>query len=326
MTTFGLAALVVISAAISPHFKYERTVELDNTVIIGSVDKLAIGPDGEFLVTDYAARQVMLFDSSGALLARLDPAECHPGFTMSPIDAFFTSARIFLVNSGPWGFLFDQRGQCMVPPHDSFRAMPLLSWDGKNIIYGYSGRDQITIMDAHGRSIRSVSLPGSAKARFPEIEQRVLGGGLVANSASLFFARVSDYRIIKIDVERTGLQSFGRQPRQYTSIQSDLPSAVSDRLFESIRRLMADRTITTSLLALSEDLLMIQFKHGLQGRGYQIWTTRGDLIAEHHDSIKDHRFFDQLHNGSAYRVVQPEPTDSGVLPNPVIQVYSFVES
>ena len=103
----------------------ERTIRFvePDTLLLGTIDHMDVDPDGRILVVDQRGKQILLFDSTGALHASLDPAACHPGFDFYPLSAHFGGdSFIFIQNAGPWGYRFTADGGCLGSADEDFRA------------------------------------------------------------------------------------------------------------------------------------------------------------------------------------------------------------
>ena len=166
--------------------------------------------------------QAVLFDSTGAHLRTLDPSECHPGLTMAPIEALYVGDTILLMNAGPWGYIVDSSGECLRSPDESFRPMPLMAWDGAERLYGYEGRDVIHVMNMEGKRITELALPAEALSDLPQLDQRVLGGGLISDEVLIYLTRVSDYHVYHLDPDPALRRRFGSRATGYEGIMDDL--------------------------------------------------------------------------------------------------------
>ena len=84
------------------HFKKVRSVHFNKpgTLMIAGVEQIDVDSDGRLLVTDTQGKPVLLYDSTGALLASPDTRMCHPGFDFWPQGAKFAGGEsIFVLSS-----------------------------------------------------------------------------------------------------------------------------------------------------------------------------------------------------------------------------------
>ena len=97
------------------HFERIGTIKFDglDTLLIGFIEQVDVDSNGRLLITDRIGKQVLLFDSTGTLLASLHPSTCHPAFPFSPSAAVFGNDEfIFVKNNsgGYWGYQFTAEG------------------------------------------------------------------------------------------------------------------------------------------------------------------------------------------------------------------------
>lgn len=93
-------------------FQLVETVRLDSSVLIGELTYVDVSLGGDFLVSDYSAGKVMVFDRSGKVRMVLDADSCAPGLDFRPRQALYFRDREMLVTSGTQSFLFDGDGTC----------------------------------------------------------------------------------------------------------------------------------------------------------------------------------------------------------------------
>ena len=147
------------------HFKKVKTIRFDDpdTLLIGTIDHMDVDPAGRILVVDESGGQVLLFDSTGALRASLDPTDCHPGFTFRPWTAHFGGdAFIFIQNGSPWGFRFTSEGGCLGSADEDYSAHRAFDIDPAGTLYSvYPDRPD------RRRILRRMSPTGKTLEEFP---------------------------------------------------------------------------------------------------------------------------------------------------------------
>ncbi len=309
------------------HFKKAKTIRFDDpdTLLIATIDHMDVDPAGRILLVDQISRQVLLFDSTGTLLASLDPTACHPGFTFHPITAHFGGDTfIFIQNSIPWGFRFTSEGDCLGSTDKDFVGDRFFDIDPAGTLYGsYPGRPDPTQrtlrrMSSTGEKLEEFPMPPS---KYPVATKGVVGGGLIADGEYLFYASAPERDILKFSLDGTLLDRISQRSAWFRFPSQDLPANVQQRLMNFGKWA---RNITTNggLFELTDQTLMVQYNNKDRGGGYQVFSKDGVLIAEELGT----KLILFLHaaNGLVYRVVQPRLDDQGALPNPYLEVYRFV--
>ncbi len=306
------------------HFKRVRTVTFDGpeTLLIAQIEYLDIDAAGRFLVTDILGEQVLLFDSTGSLQASLDSSVCEPGFTFSPESAHFRGDEsIFVLNSGDhWGYRFNKDGTCLGKVDREFDNPRFLAIDPAGTLYGAYVRPTLEMrrMSATGETLSSFSIP---KGEFPNANNRLDEGGLVADGTHLFYAAATEPAIMKFALDGTLVGRISKRSSWFRSPRRDLPRDLSPKLFEALRE-WESTTTTWSLFELTDETLLIQYFSGERGIGYQVFSKDGTLVAEELDYGR--RPIVHGENGLVYFVMQPGLDSQGDLPNPYVEIYRFV--
>ena len=311
-----------LSPAELQYFKKVGTITFDQpeTLLIASIEHLDVDASGRLLVTDPMGEQVFLFDSTGTLLATLDPRICHPGFEFSPISAMFGGNDfIFLANSSPWGYRFTSDGDCLGSVDPSFDLPSFMDIDPTGILYGIEEGPfwEVRRMSATGKQLESFSVP---QPKFPNASSRFADGGIVADGSHIFYAWGPEPVVVKYSLGGTLLERIQDRDSYFQSARRDLPAELSPELFAALRNW--NGTITRTIFELTDQMIMVQYLNGERGTGYQVFTKNGELVAE--ELGIGGRFFIHGGFGLAYGLVQPELDDNGELPNPYLNVYRFV--
>ena len=316
------------------HFQRVRTITLTDpdavhldSLLIAEIKSLDVAPDGRMLVVDVIGQQAFLFDPDGKLLALLDPSLCHPGFEVRPVSAIFVGDQsIFLNNAGPWGYRFTPEGSCLgnVDPNYVVVSSGFLDVNAQGNLFGVytlPDRQFIRYMSPSGKTLHEIVLPSS---KYPNAVYRVGMGGLVVDEAHMFYAGSVEPHILKITLDGTVVASISRRTSWFRDVSRDLPDMNSNGpsgLMKAFGNMLSSSTLVSDIFELTDQVLMVQYSNGTRGRGYQVFTKHGLLVAE--ELGLQHRF-KYGKDGLVYRVVQPELDDTGQLPNPFIEVYQFI--
>ena len=314
------------------HFQKVKTItlsdpdgKLSDELLIAEIKSLDVDPGGRLLIVDLSGQQAFLFDPDGNLIASLDPSLCHPGFEVRPVNAVFVGDQsIFLANAGPWGYRFTFEGECLGNVHSDYTLTisGYLNMDEQGKLVGYyrNPTPSVRFMTSEGQTIREIELPSS---KFPKANKRIAMGGIVVDQAHVFVAGAVEREILKIALDGTIESRISHRTSWFQDISRDIPSFNRANPAASIRasrELWGSATLTDSIFELTDQIIMVQYR-GPKGLGYQLFTKDGLFVAE---QLGVNYYFRQGKNGLVYRVVQPEPNDTG-LPNPFIEVYQFIK-
>ncbi len=341
-STQSLHLVIAMSAAAQAeqaeqlaHFEWVRTIALSDpdavhpdTLLIGWIWSLDVALDGRLLVVDYKAREILLFDSEGRLLAVPDPPHCHPGFEALPVIAKFVGDQsIFVSNGGsPWGYRFTHDGDCLGSVDPEYRILTqsgFLDVGAQGTLIGayrYPEKQVVRQMDAAGKTLHEFDLPAS---RFPNATHRIAEGGLVADESHIFYAGVAEPSILKLTLDGTVVAEFSQRTSWFRDVSKDLRDTGLG--IEGFGNVLGDfhrgNTLTTDIFELAEDAIMVQYRNSSRGLGYQVFTKDGVLVAE---ELGVQMRFDYGADGLAYRLVPPSKDELADIPNTLIEVYRFV--
>ena len=318
------------------HFQRVRTITLTDpdavhpdSLLMTGVWGLDVAPDGRMLVGDMRGSQALLFDPDGKLLALLDPSLCHPGFEVRPVHAVFVGDQsIFLSNAGPWGYRFTPEGRCLGsvdPDYSLVSKRGFLDVDAQgNLIgiYSYPDKQVLRYMSSSGKTLHEIDLPSSD---YPKAARRIAMGGLIVDEEHIFYAGAVEPHVLKMTRDGAIVARISHRSSWFRDISRDLPDRnPSDPVgfSKASGNLWASATLTVSIFELTDQALMVQYRNGTRGSGYQVFTKDGLLVAEEL-GVRYHRF-EYGRDGLVYRVVQPKLDETGQLPNPYLEVYRFV--
>ncbi|MDE2771749.1 MAG: hypothetical protein OXI44_11395 [Bacteroidota bacterium] len=314
------------------HFQFVKAITFSDPesvhpgpLLIAEIKGLDVAADGQMLVADWIGSQVFLFGPDGELLAVLDPSVCHPGFEVRPVHAkFIGDHSIFLSNAGPWGYRFTSEGGCLgsVDPDYSIVSNPnALDTDAQGLVGFYRHLDKQVVrrMNASGKLLQEYTLPASD---YPRATRRIGMGGLIADKTHHFYAGPVEKHILKLTPDGAVVDRISHRTSWFRDVARDLPDGSNlTAIMQASGRLMASSTLVSGLFELTDQIVMIQYRNGDRGRGYQIFTKAGQLVAQELD-IRVHFKFGA--SGQVYRVVRPDLAAGGDLSNPIIEVYQFI--
>jgi hypothetical protein len=302
----------------------DKIVIKESEALIAEVSNIDISKEGKVLITDKISNRVWLFSPEGNLIKELNPKKCSPGFNMVPIDAqFLGKNKIIMSNSGVGGHLFGSNGECIDNLNRKFSAPKIMyaSEDGK--IYGYYYKSEsdrfISKIDEKGNEIEKYQL---GEAKFPGLEYRYVGGGVLDTQEKIFFSNSTSYMVSVIDKESKNTERIGKRPKKFNRVESDLPRPGSDpRGIVLSMRSKKEKTLVRGLFKLSGDKIMLVYKNK---KGYlsQILTMNGRKIYE---SKIEGRPFVYAGYGKIVKIFQPEMDNEGKVPNPIIEIYEYKE-
>ena len=306
------------------HFERIGTIKFDglDTLLIGFIEQVDVDSNGRLLITDRIGKQVLLFDSTGTLLASLHPSTCHPAFPFSPSAAVFgIDEFIFVKNSsgGYWGYHFTAEGACLGRADPSFSSPRFIDVDPEGTMYGVGAgpptKRVLTRMNSAGKVLAEFPLP---PVEFPNSEYRFGQGGLIADGTHIFYASAGTLDILKLDPNGTEVDRISKRNLWFSSPNKDIP-ADAWQVFEA----MKDHRGTTivSLFELTDETILVQYIDRDKGTGYQVFTKDGVLIAE---ELGLNTLFLHGANGVVYSMVYPDYDGRGELSNPALEVYRFI--
>lgn len=305
----------------SKYFRLTSTIQISDDVVIGEISHLDINKNGDILLTDVIGNAVFLFDKTGHIIKQLSTQPCQSSFIINPIEAkFFDSGTIFMTNSGPWGYLFNENGDCLSEVDKYFT--PPYNFCCSNYLYGIypeSETTKILKMDKKGKKIETIL---NKKFEFQKIINRwSIHNSVVYTNNSVFFVLATDPVLYKIDKNKK-LNSIDFSPSYFTRIEEDIIEYTGNKkeLLDDLNNKIKDRTTISSIFLFAKDKFLIQLSH----RGYngiEIIDLKGNkLISE---EILTNKYFLFVENGKLYRVVDNEIDQNGNIANPKIEVYEL---
>lgn len=302
-------------------FIFDHEIMLDKDVLISMVTDLSVGPNGDILITDGGSREVFLFDSKGALKTRLDPAKCHPGFNFFPISAELGREHLFLMNSSPWGYVFDSEAGCFSSVDDSFRPMNFFEFISDTTLVGVrkgsNSKQEMHWFDLNGIMLKHIVLPDQ---KFPNIDRRVWHGGVATGEEGTYWAPAISPTLLYVledTITEIDLNLFfdHQHPAEV------LPDNVSiSELMKKMGPIISGSTHSEGLFILPDGKLLAQYLTPL-GKGRSIWTRLffDDGNFSHAEVHTSDLGFKDVADGYGYEVVSPSTQDD----NYKLRVYRY---
>lgn len=314
-------------------FRNVGNTHLSEDVLIGQIRYLDVNSQGDLLVTDFYASEVYLFDKTGAYLNTLDAEPCHPGFVMRPSKTFFVpkTEHIFMMNAGPWGYVFRPDGTCWKAVADSYRSVTEYCYDstGKNF-FGYTssaglgpGKGQITQMGLDG----DVTHRFSVTHPFPNLAYRLTSGGFVCGSDGLLYHNDSySPEMNAYTIEGELIKKVDIRSTSYAPLQSDIKN-LSDPVagIRNLAKVLKGHVLVHSVFPLGDDAFLVQYYERMdRGRNYSanIIDMNGEKYFQEDVSMES--LFANVKQNRPYHIVQPDITEDGIVPNPYIVVYDIM--
>lgn len=312
------------------YFKKVRTVPLSDEVFIERISVLDVNKDGELLITD-PGNGVYIFSKNGQLMRTLSPEPCHPGFQWRPQEAYFTGdGHIFVVNGGPWGFVFEEDGTCWEQAHEDFLPPRKIAFTPKGQMYGWYTRpgadsSRIKVISGTGKTLESYAIPASD---YNNLDGRLSSGnrGMFYHENHLYLSLPTRPAVQVFDTNGTRIDQIKNTPPLYQPVVSDIPSRFSggQEFVSKLGRAIENKTWIQGLYLLNDDALLLQYVTGW----YDSWAVdvldmQGNRIIKRPIKLAPEYKVRLVKREKVYRVVQPAPTADGKVPNPQIEVYRF---
>ncbi len=324
----GLYLILLNSISISQEInfyqiaKHSKTINFPDEIVIGNINYLDVNNSDDLLITDRVAGEVYLFQESGNIINKVSPVSCHPGFNWRPIfSKFDKSGNILVINGGPWGFRFDNLGNCLGEMDVSF--LPPIHFDflsDGNLIgyYNLDDGNQLKKMTPFGKSVYSF---GNFPGEFKNLIYRFEGGGLVVDDSEYIYqVNLVSPEIFKFDQNGKQLDVFVKYPKYFRKVERDLNDNNPAQVMKDIPKVLNNKTTIQNIFYYDRDKLLILLYHN-RLYGIQILGTDGKYF--YNDIIVDKPVL-AAKNAKIYFMHQPE-IKNGILPNPEVHVYEIIE-
>lgn len=239
-----------------------------------------------------------------------------------PRELIVGDHHIFLENGGSPGFVFNRNGTCLQGPVGAYRSARTTAIDDDGFMWGQydlnTGSDSRIVkkMTFEGRETFSFALKKDVK--YPNLERRFIGGGLVARGDFIYHLNVGTPTIYKYNKSDGKLVAeWALKIKGFKPLVQDIPASASDPGFFKASRANKDATKFLSLLTINESDLLVGFTD-TRGYNFAIVDSAGSIKLQSY-SASGHYFF-AVKNAEFYRVKQPAASADGTLSNPIIEV------
>ncbi len=316
--------------AFERYFQFENTILLSDEVLLGGINSMDIGPNGNLLVTDMLSREVVLFAESGEMLKQLSVEPCHPGINWAPMMARFTpNGNILVVLAGQPGFYFSGSGVCIERMDETFWPPRLLDFTSKGNLLGlyiYPPESIIATMNPSGQELTRF---GGSKKKIG-ITRRIIAGGLLTDNQDFVYVLYPFIpHVYKYDLSGKLVRLLGQRPSYYREV-SDVGIHESDpMMMEALSERMDAASSSGKIFMLTENVLLVlylnQYKLGTKPEehmGLMIMDTMGNPLIEEEISTGDAGRLLFAKHGLTYRTTWHTETD-GSRTNPILEVHRY---
>ncbi len=176
--------------------------------------------------------------------------------------------------------------------------------------------------DYDGRPIkRSDDIPDT----FEHLNWRSDIDGLAcANDGSVFLVRTSGPELFQYDHSGTPTTTPRVVPSKHRQVKDDVPKTSDIRQIMKAWNDLSEYSLTHSVFALRDDVVMIQFIRGNGRKSLQIIDVKSGT-GIHNEELESPSFLFAAKNGHVYTQGQSLLTPDGELPNPKIIVYEYLK-
>jgi len=324
-------ALVPVTGAESFEQLFEKRREIVLALgqeTIGTIQKMEIGPEGQFLLLDTQLGDAFLVNRSGQLISKLSVETSQPGVRWHPLTACFALDGSILVWCGSKDLLvFDKFGKFKGKfDMQGFRAYRDFTIDAHNHLFAYTvTRNQfaLTKIDFDGRELRE---GGVFPHEYHNYIYRMEEGGCIAldRAGYVYHTNVSGPEIYKYSNDLKLLRTFGRTPPFFAHLPKAADQVFIDpRRFPEVQKVMRTVTQNIHLHAVNDTLFLSQYLVMDEGRfALDIWSTTGRYYSS--DKLRYRNVILAAKDNFVYTVFQPEADSQGNLPNPIIVEYKLL--
>jgi len=305
-----------------PQIAYERDIVFPDDLLLSTIDQIVREPGGNLYVVDRTSQSVHYFSPSGDLLHTLSIEACDPGRVFSPWWVSTNGEQVFVINGGPWGYLFDKNGACLGRVSEEYFPLRLQVSQNDRIVGLRRTADPniplvITSATLEGKTTGTWPLP---IGEYPMANRRVETGGLAITGRATYYAVSSEPVIHRVDIEGNVTSIDVGDHFNHQRPTRDLPVGRLGPDLGKVAQLTRFATSNLGLFEVGDNLLLAQYRTGVD-RWDRLWLSSDDgsvLWAE-----TDTLGFDYVNGNLAFRVNQPDFRDDGSIPNPYLEVYTI---
>ncbi|MCR4440372.1 MAG: hypothetical protein QHJ34_14055 [bacterium] len=296
-----------------------------DTVAVGGIDKLRVGPRGQLLLLDTRLREAFLARADGQIMTRLTVEALVPGVEWCPLAATFApDGSVVVWSASRHIVLFDSLGN----PKTTLDAKQLgevrdlvVDEDGRIVAYSlFPGRFAVVKIDHQGKVWAT---GGTFPKEFGNYLLRLEEGGCLAldRDGYVYQTNVCGPQVYKHSKELRVVEVFRRRPAFFEGLAPEADELFADPgKFFDMQRAMRSVTQNIHLFALNDTLFLSQYLVMREGKfALDIWSNRGRYYPS--ERLRYDRPILAARDNHVYTVVQPLPEASGNLPNPCIIQY-----
>jgi|GEM_PF-1774603 len=310
-----------------------EVVELDSLMfpeqeaLIGTIDDLDIGTDGDIFIVDRLGQQVFGFSKDGKLKVKVSPEVCDPGFSFTPWALSVNRSYMFLQNDGPWGFLFHSDGRCLSNVDDNYLMLLKAGLTANNrlfgILRGFGERPyKLVVADIDGRTIKEMEIPDSD---FTVADKFIEGGGLAAKGDIYYFAPSVSPVLYELNMENNSVTKIDISKKINLDTPSeDLPAGdINPAFVQQASQIVLGRDINRGVYIIEDKYLFVQYSHASKTGGDWKWLIY-DLENEEVQTVQESSFgLFRIIDDEGYRLIQPPLDNDNNLPNPYFKKYKL---
>lgn len=319
------------NAEFNSHFRLERKMTFDNSVILGTIDWIDVSSKGDVLIVDQKENEVYLFDKNGKLKTRLDFEKCHPGYKWSPKKAFFDlKGKIYVISSiFNFGFLFDENGK----PLESMKKQVVefnpnrIFMDGKGNYLGIfddAVKKQFYLirLGSKGNELARSYLPQMSEGE-RIINSKTSGGGIAVDGKdNIYVILPTRFNPLKYDKTLKYLGELKGDQKYLHSVNYNLIER--DDYIGQIKALK-DASLARSIFVIEENKILLQTFYRHDNLLFQVLNSEGKQISDRNLTLNKPEPFVCAKNGCLYKTGYPEYNKPTSSVNPFVLVYKYYE-
>ncbi len=299
------------------------TLRLPDEPLIGSVTQIDVSDDGRILLSDQFRNSVYLYDIASHQMKALSPDACHESLNWVPLDARFGPGRIYVMNNGPWGYLFSSAGDCEGEVDESFSLPRDIAFADDGTMYGYYPGPtgvELRIMDESGGLIEAVPMEVS----LPHLTGRVGSGGIDADNAYVYVSVSTDPHLHRYDRSNGRVERIAWTPPRFRSASGpDIdPGLPSEELFPAVRDLLRQSSLAARVYFLNNGMIVHQHFNSYLPQDDARRYSLSFISSSSTPRVISHTFVDRpiayARDNRLYRVILPDDIEG--VSNPMIEI------
>jgi hypothetical protein len=219
---FSLGCQKKASIQFDDLFVFERYIPFSADLGISEVKTLDVDGKERMLITDRAKRKVLILDSKGTLLQKLDPEPCSPGFNWQPVGARFNpKGGIFVMMETKQGFWFKDDGTCLGKIDiEAYTSKSFSIGDKGEILLYYAAAKGVTIttLDSLGQIMRKFIV----QSKFPVLNSKLSMGYVWPRGDHIILGIPGEPLALEYNNVGAKLKDIGTSPSYFRAFKSDV--------------------------------------------------------------------------------------------------------